>query len=249
MIHRDTQTVAGAGRRGTRLGIVPMLLALMIVLCTPLAAQSTSQEKAFGRPAPEGTGFVRLVNALPASHVDSGGALLTIGGRRFGPIATGEVTAYHPVETADHEITYGELGAVVKVRQDSYTTVALTRNAIFVFDDTPQEIPRLAQLVLYNLTEWRPLDLTVIPQGITALQAVPRGGASRIAVNPIEVTLGIRLSLPQEGRTAGSRRVVTVQLTEGQSFGVFAYFDDDGLTATLHRATVAVDERETPQAP
>jgi hypothetical protein len=74
------------------------------------------------------------------------------------------------------------------------------------------------------------------------LQAVPRGGASSIAVNPIEVTLGVRVSLPQEGRTAGSRRVATVQLTEGGSFGIFAYQDDDGLTATLHQATVAVEE-------
>jgi hypothetical protein len=238
----DKEAFAGAGRGVARVGIVPILLVLMLAVCMPLVAQSTSQEDEFGRPPPEGTGYVRLVNALPGSHDDSGGAQLSVGERRFGPVAAGEVTPYRPVELGVYQVEHGERSAEVEVRRDSYTTIALAHGAIFVIEDSPQEIPRLAQLVLYNLTQWRPLDLTVIPQGITALQAVPRGGASSIAVNPIEVTLGVRLSLPQEGRTAGSRPVGTVQLREGESFGVFAYLDDGGLTATLHRASVAVDE-------
>ena len=242
MSNRIRHTVGRGGRGGRRFGIVPILLILGAAACMPPAAQSDREEAEFGGPAPAGTGFVRVVNALPGSHPDAGAARVTVGAHGFGPIASGDVTPYRPVETGAYQVAHAGRDAGVQVREDAYLTVALTGDAVFVIDDAPQEIPRLAQLVLYNLTEWRPLDLTVIPQNITALQAVPRGQASRIAVNPIEVTLAVRLSLPQEGRTAGSRPVGTVQLREGASFGIFAYLDDEGLTATLHEATVTLPD-------
>ncbi len=242
----------------------------------PIAAQEESEQETagrgtaprFGDSAPAGSGFVRVVNAVSAAE-GLGDQRYEIGDQEFGPVKPGGVTAYRPVLIGTYEPARGRGSdrgngdAVadadadadernvdvrrVEVRQDGYVTVAFGRERVYVFEDDPHPNPKLAQLVLYNLTQWRPLDLTVIPQDITALQAVPRGGSASIAVNPIEVNLGVRLSLPREGRTAGPRRVGDVQMTAGDSFGIFAVHGPDGLSAGLHKAELRVphETRET----
>ena len=163
---------------------------------------------------------------------------LQLGPRRFRLSERGVASPYRPVPAGEYPLEIRELRSTVTVKAGGYQTVAITRGGIGVFRDEPPNNPRLAQLVFYNLSDWRPLDLTVIPQDITAIQAVPRGGVSRVAVNPIQVTFGVRESRPRQGRTAGSRRVGDVQLQAGASFSVFAFRVGEELIGTLQRARV-----------
>lgn len=264
--HSIRQTTAPArrsGHRGRRFGIVLLSVMLAGISAFPVAAQEESEQETpgrrtaprFGDSAPAGSGFVRVVNAVSAAE-GLGDRRYEIGDQEFGPVKPGGVTAYRPVLIGTYEPARGRGSGRgnsdadernldvrrVEVRQDGYVTVAFGRERVYVFEDDPHPNPKPAQLVLYNLTQWRPLDLTVIPQDITALQAVPRGGSASIAVNPIEVSLGVRLSLPRQGRTAGPRRVGDVQMTAGDSFGIFAVHGPEGLSAGLHKAELRLPD-------
>jgi hypothetical protein len=186
----------------------------------------------YGPAAPENAGFVRVFNGDPSREAVE----LPIGPRRYGPIAFGEVTAYRPIRGGVFLLQSGGGEAELIVRPDTYTTILLGPGEVTVVSDDRHEDPARAQLVLYNVAGAGGVDLVVLPGGAPVFQDVPAGGSRARAVNAVPVELGLR----GEGDTGVD--LEPVDLTRGDSFGVFVVSDGDEPTARIHEARVVVED-------
>ncbi len=197
----------------------------------PVVGQS--QTGVYGPAAPENAGFVRVFNGDPSRGE---AAELPVGPRRFGPIALGEVTAYRPIRGGVFLLRSGGGEAELIVRPDAYTTVLLGSEEITVISDERHEDPARAQLVLYNGADAGGVDLVVLPDGAPVFRDVPAGASRARAVNAVTVQLGLRA---EDGAAVD---LGPLDLTRGDSFGVFVVSEERGIAARIHEARVVVED-------
>ena len=222
-------------RKHARFGVATLSL-LMLFMCGVLAGvpELSAQEApdVYGPPAPRNAGFIRLVNAgTPGNTIST-----TIGSRSYGPLAFGDVTPYRPVRSGIYLATVAGARGEVIVSPDSYHTVAAGGDEIRVISDTRHEDPARAQLVLYNLLPSGRADLLVAPNGTAVIQDVDAGTAEARAVNA--VTAGFTVLGPSGARISAGE----LELSRGDSFGIFLIPAAGAPTVVSHRATVELDE-------
>lgn len=206
---------------------------LFFALALPaLPAAAQPDTGVYGPAAPENAGFVRVFNGDASREAVE----LPIGPRRYGPVAFGEVTAYRPIRGGVFLLRSGGGEAELIVRPDAYTTILLGPGEVTVISDERHDDPARAQLVLYNAAGDGGVDLVVLPDGAPVFRDVPAGEARARAVNAVTVELGLR---------AGGGAEVDLEpidLTRGDSFGVFAVSDGRGIAARIHEARVVVED-------
>ena len=207
------------------------LLFLALSLSAVFAA-AQSATSVYGPAAPENAGFVRVFNGDPSREAVE----LPIGPRRYGPIASGEVTAYRPIRGGVFLLRSGGGEAELIVRPDTYTTVLLGSEEITVVSDERHDDPARAQLVLYNGAGAGGVDLVVLPDGAPVFQDVPPGASRARAVNAVTVQLGLRA---EDGAAVD---LGPLDLTRGDSFGVFVVSEERGIAARIHEARVVVED-------
>lgn len=209
-----------------------MYLLFFALALSALPAGAQSDTGVYGPAAPENAGFVRVFNGDPSREAVE----LPIGSRRYGPIAFGEVTAYRPIRGGVFFLRSGGGEAELIVRPDTYTTVLLGSGEINVISDERHEDPARAQLVLYNAADAGNMDLVVLPEGTPVFEDVPAGASRSRAVNAVDVELALRA----EGAAAVD--LERLELTRGDSFGIFVVSDGSGIAARIHEARVVIED-------
>ena len=206
------------------------LLCVLVLLSSVAAAQTDGG--VYGPAAPENAGFVRVAHA---DHT-RGELDLPIGPRRFGPLSFGEVSPYRPLRAGIFLLRSGGAEAELIVQSDSYTTVLLGEGRITVVSDERHDDPARAQIVLYNARADGPVDLIVVPDGPPVFEGVAPGTSAARAVNAVTVRLAVRAG------AVSAEPLAPIQLSRGNSFGVFVFDGESGIATRVHQARVVVGD-------
>jgi hypothetical protein len=221
-----------SARRIRRACLLFFALALSALALSALPAAAQPDTGVYGPAAPENAGFVRVFNGDASREAVE----LPIGPRRYGPVAFGEVTAYRPIRGGVFFLRSGGGEAELIVRPDTYTTILVGPGEVTVIADERHEDPARAQLVLYNVAGAGNMDLVVLPDEAPVFEDVPARASRSRAVNAVGVELGLR------AEDAATVDLEPLELTRGDSFGIFAVSDGSGIAARIHEARVVVED-------
>jgi hypothetical protein len=211
---------------------LPALLPVLLSAVLAVSAAAQEAPDVYGPPAPQNAGFVRVVNAgVPGEALS-----VDVGPQSYGPLAFGDVSAYRPVESGIYLVQVGDARGEVIVRPEGYRTIALTNGEVEVIADTRHEDPARAQLVLYNFLDTGPAELLVAADETPVIEDVGPGAAKSRAVNAVTLVFAVRT--PAGARMSAGE----IELTRGDSFGVFLAPGPNAPAVFSERAGVELDE-------
>lgn len=170
--------------------------------------------------APEGSAFVRYVNA------DTEEAAPSVNGKSYDNVAFATVTPYYVVPKGDADIKFGAGSTKQAVEASKFYTAVLQKGTVKVITDTVSANRAKAQLALYNLTDKATATLKANDK-IEVVKDVAAGSVGVFDVNAMKIKLAVFSGADSLG-DAGEQN-----LERGFSYGVFAIAKADGTTQVV----------------
>jgi len=194
--------------------------ALMGLLCSLLLvpAAGTAQDTLYDPEPPEGSAFVRVVNA---GAVPVG---VTLGDRDFGSVAPRTSTLYRVVAEGTRDLVAGSAKASFELKAGGFYTVALTAAGEPALLSDPTLSSRAKALVVfYNLADDGTWDLKTADGSVALIEGVGRRGVGSREVN------GIKVDLAAFGAGGASAPIAGLQLERGNAYSFLIFPSDDGV--------------------
>ncbi len=202
-----------------------VLLAFVVVAFG--AGQSRAQDEGLYDPvAPEGSAFVRLINAGTADQA----AKPEIRGKAYNEVGHNKAGAYVPVKEGQADIAVGAAKASETLESGAYYTAVLKGETLTVLKDEALKDQSKAIIGFYNLTG-KKLSLKTADGKIEVVPAVEPGKAGYREINPLAVQLAV---FDGDTKTAD---VPNVELKRNAATGVMAKEDKDKVEAVQFQAT------------
>lgn len=214
-------------RRRNTLILPAALLALLFFGLRGLEAQ----DGLYGAAAPRDAAFVRVMHVADADPLTD----LWVGARRFSLVEPHSVTAYRPAGTGIFQIMVGGKSDELIARAGEYYTVLYSDQGLSVLHDTAHTRPDRSQLVLYNVSGLRPLELRTADGETPVITGVEPGRSGVTAVNPIR----IEFALYHQGAMVAL--VGDPGLERGQSYSIVLVESGDTIRTIVQRAEIELE--------
>ena len=204
------------------------LVLLSFVAVAFSAGQAKAQDEGLYDPvAPEGSAFVRVINAGTADK----DAKPELRGKTYNGVDHNEVGAYFPVKQGQADLAVGTAKASENLESGAYYTAVLNGEALTILKDEALKDQSKALIGFYNLSG-KPLALKTADGKIEVVPSTENGKSGAREINPLDIQLAVF-----EGETKVSD-VPAVELKRNAATSVVALKDKDGkVTAIQARAT------------
>ncbi len=201
-----------------------VLLAFIAVAFS--ASPSRAQDEGLYDPvAPEGSAFVRLINA----GTKEDGVIPTIRGKAYGNVSYDKVGAYVPLKEGAADITARDAKASETLASGAYYTAVLNGDALTVLKDEAVKDQSKALIAFYNLSD-KKLSLKTADGKIEVVAATDTGKSGFREINPLAIQLAL-----YDGDTKVAD-VPAVELKRNASTAVVALKGKDGKIAAVQAA-------------
>ncbi len=191
--------------------IRPVLVALVLIVGIAEPA-IRAQEGLYGAAAPADAAFVRVVNAQAQPLPE-----LWVGATRFAALAPQTASPYRPVNPGIHQVFLGTRSEELIPRRGVYYTVMVTRDGLFIVEDTAHTRPDRAQIVLYHFAGGSALSVRTADGTATVIGDVRTGSSGTVQVNAVAV----ELALFRDGEQLAA--LGDLGLARGQSYSIIAF--------------------------
>lgn len=159
-----------------------LFLTLTILALLPHAARA--QDEGLYDPAPpEGSAFVRLINAMDSA------AALAVDGKKLNKTESGTVGAYVPFASGKVNLSVSAITAAHELAKGGFYSALFYNGALIVVADTAIANPAKSQIAFYNFTP-APASLKTADGKAEIVAVTAPGESGYREINPVEITLG-----------------------------------------------------------
>lgn len=194
------------------------LSALALLAGAALAATPAPADEGnlYGPAAPEGSAFIRVVNASERDDVAA----------RVGPETISDIPAWSASEfvflpAGSHSLSVGTQSQPVSLKSGRYYTAVADARGIRVVDNERYDNRLKALVILYNFTSRPGLSLKTSDGRTSLIESVSPDAYGTREVNAAKVTLGVF----EGGRRIGE--TPPLHLVRGRAVSLFVLGDDD----------------------
>jgi len=191
-------------------------LLLIIALCLPLSAQANMDTGLYDPLPPEGSAFVRYINAAGEKGSKQTGA----NGKGYVYLENHEVSPYFVVEAEKTKVTFGELSHEFELEEGKFYSV-LWQDDLSVIEDIPSDNRAKSQILFYNLASDNALSLKTTEGNVSIITDVNKNEVKAREINPVKINVSVF-----DGDTE-FKQAETLSMERGMVYSAFAFDDSD----------------------
>ena len=185
-------------------------------LCASLGAQANMDSGLYDPAPPEGSAFVRFINASGAEGAEKSGA----NGKGYMRLKNREISPYFVVKQGTADVSFGALKHSFEVKAGKFYTVVWAEDLSIIEDETNDNRAK-SQILFYNLSARETLTLKTSDGSVAIVENVGKGMSGVRQINPVKIEAAV-----YEGDTKITD-IEPLSLERGMAYSAIIFADSD----------------------